>query len=168
MTWWFLFAIFLYFSAAALVIAEVFVPSGGLISICALGVLIWGTYIFFDHSAAAGWVGIVIAIIMIPSVGVIAYRIFPNTRFGKAVTLAPPERELGDAIPDTDRLREMVGKTGTVLSPLRPVGMCDFDGQRLECVAESGYIENGKTVTVIHVQETQLTVRIIEQANNIT
>jgi len=162
MDWWFVFAIFLYFACAALIIAEVFVPSGGLISIFALACLIGGAVIFFRHSTTAGWVGVIIAVIMIPSVLVIAYKIFPKTRFGKSVTLTPPQRQKGDAVPDTPELKELLGAVGLVLTPLRPVGMCDFSGQRVECVAEGGYVDKGKKVKVIHVQGTQLTVRVIE------
>jgi len=41
--------------------------------------------------------------------------------------------------------------------------MCDFSGRRIECVAETGYVEKGKEVRVIRVQGTQLTVRINEE-----
>jgi len=163
MDWWLVFAVFLYFACAALIIAEVFVPSGGLISICALGCLIGGVAIFFRHSATAGLVGIITAIVMIPSVVIVAYKIFPKTRFGRSVTLTPPKREAGDAIPDTAELKDMLGAVGVVLTPLRPVGMCDFSGQRVECVAESGYVDKGKKVKVIDVESTQLTVRVIEE-----
>jgi len=160
--WWLVFAIFLYFACAALILAEVFVPSGGIISVCAMFCVIVGAAIFFKHSNTAGWIGIVTALIMIPSVLIIAYKIFPKTRFGKSVTLTPPERQRGDAIPDTPELKEMLGAVGLVVTPLRPVGMCDFSGERLECVAESGYVDKGKKVKVIDVESTQLTVRVIE------
>ena len=163
MDWWLLFAVFLYFASVALIVAEVFVPSGGIISVCALACLVGGGYLFFDHSMVAGWLGVIIAIIMIPTVLIIAYRIFPHTRFGRAVLLAPPEREKGDAVPDTKQLKELLGKTGVVLSPLRPVGMCDFSGKRIECVAETGYIEKDNAVSVIRVEGTQLTVRIAKE-----
>ena len=163
MDWWLIFAVFLYFACAFLIIAEVFVPSGGLISICALACLIGGIVIFFRHSTATGWIGTAISIIMIPSVLVTAYKIFPKTKFGKSVTLTPPQRQPGDAIADTAELKELLGAVGVVLTPLRPVGTCDFSGQRVECVAEGGYIDKGKKVKVIHVESTQLTVRVIEQ-----
>jgi len=162
MDWWLAFAVFLYFACAALIVAEVFVPSGGLISICALACLISGIVIFFRHSATVGWIGVGIAIIMIPTVLVIAYKIFPQTRFGKSVTLTPPQRQQGDAIPDTTELKKMLGAVGVVLTPLRPVGMCDFSGHRVECVAEGRYVDKGKKVKVIDVESTQLTVRIVE------
>ena len=162
MIWWLIFAVFLYFACAALIIAEIFVPSGGIISLFALACVICGAVIFFRHSSTAGWIGVVIAVIMIPSVLVFAYRIFPKTRFGKSVTLTPSERQKGDAIPDTEELKELLGAVGLVMTPLRPVGMCDFSGQRLECVAEGGYVDKEKKVKVINVESTQLTVREIE------
>lgn len=163
MFWWLVFAVFLYFLCAALLIAEVFVPSGGLITVCSLACLVGGVAIFFHHSAAAGWVGVITAVVMIPSVLIMAYKRFPKSRFGKAVTLVPPERDKGDAIPDTDRLKELLGSRGLVLTPLRPVGMCDFSGQRVECVAESGYVDKDRIVKVIRVEGTQLTVRAEEE-----
>ena len=160
MDWWLVFAAFLYFACAALLIAEVFVPSGGVISICALACLVGGILIFFRHSPATGWMGVAIAAIMIPAVLILAYKIFPKTRFGKSVTLTPSVRKVGDAIPDTEKLQELLGAVGIVLTPLRPVGMCDFQGRRVECVAESGYVDNGEEVQIIKVEGTQLTVRV--------
>ena len=164
MGWWLFFAVFLYLVCAVLIISEVFVPSGGLISLCALACLVGGAFIFFRYSTTAGWRGIGVAAVMIPAVLIFAYKIFPKTRFGKSVTLSPPQRQQGDAIPDTSKLKDMLGKVGTVITPMRPVGMCDFDGQRIECVAESGYVEKGKKVKVINVESTQLTVRTIEES----
>jgi len=162
MDWWLVLGVFLYFVCAALLLAEVFVPSGGLISICALLCLVGGVALFFNHSMMAGYVGIGVAIVTIPTVVILAYKYFPMSRFGKSVTLTPSEREIGDAIPDNERLHGLLGKTGVVLTPLRPVGMCDFSGQRVECVAESGYVDKDIKVEVVRVQGTQLTVRLSE------
>jgi len=102
---------------------------------------------------------------MVPSLLVVAYKIFPKTRFGKSVTLTPPQRQRGDAIADSSQLKELLGSVGSVLTPLRPVGTCDFSGRRVECVAESGYVDKGKKVKVIRVEATQLTVRQIEEGS---
>jgi membrane-bound ClpP family serine protease len=164
MIWWLVLAVFLYFICAALVIAEIFVPSGGLLSVLALVCLGGGIAMFFRYSPIAGWIGVGIAAVMIPAVLIFAYKLFPKTRFGKSVTLTPPERPQGDAVPDTEALKKLLGAVGVVMTPLRPVGMCDFAGRRVECVAESGYVEKGKKVKVIDVESTQLTVRTIEES----
>ena len=164
MDWWLVFAVLLYLASAVLVIAEVFIPSGGIITLCSLACLAGGVAIFFHHSGTAGWVGVIIAVVMIPSVLIVAYKIFPKTSFGKSVTLTPPQRQQGDAIPDTDELKGLLGAEGVVLTPLRPVGMCDFSGQRVECVAEGGYVDKDKKVKVIDVEHRRLTVRVIDQS----
>lgn len=160
MDWWLLFAMLLYVGSACLILAEVFVPSGGLISVLAAACLVAGAVLFFRHSATVGWIGVIAAMVLIPTILIFAYKMFPHTRFGKAVMLSPSNRQVGDAVPDTDRLEGLLGKDGEVITDLRPVGMCDFSGQRVECVAEGGYIEQGNSVTVIRVQGTQLTVRV--------
>jgi membrane-bound ClpP family serine protease len=162
--WWLLFAIFLYILCAGLIVAEVFIPSAGLLSICATACLVGGVWIFFQHSAAAGWIGVVVGVIMVPSLLVLAYRLMPRTRFGRHVLLAPPVRERGEAISDTAELSALIGRTGRVLTPLRPVGMCVFDGRRVECVAERGYVEKSRTVRVIRIEGTQVTVRVVDEA----
>ncbi len=161
---WLLFAIFLYAACAALIVAEVFIPSGGLLSICALACVVGGVAIFFRISSTAGWLGIVVALVMIPLLLVGAYRLLPKTRFGRNVILSGPVRERGDAIPDTAELLKLLGQVGRVLTPLRPVGTCDFSGRRVECVAEAGYVQKGATVKVIRVEGTQLTVRVTDEA----
>jgi len=77
-------AIFLYFVCAVLLTAEVFRPSGGLIGVCAMVCLIGGLMIFFRSSTVAGWVGIVAALIMIPSVLIAAFKVFPKNRKAKS------------------------------------------------------------------------------------
>ncbi len=157
-------AILLFLAAAALVVAEVFVPSAGLITVCAIGCLVGGIAIFFSQGGpVAGWIGIGVAVIMLPAVWVTAYRMFPKTRFGKSVMLTPPQKQTGGGVPDSDRINALLGAKAVVVTPLRPVGMCDFSGERLECVAESGYVDKGKTVQVIRVAGTQLTVRVIDK-----
>ena len=159
---WFLLGLLLIILAAVLLVVEIFVPSFGLLTGCAVAALAGGIWVFFRESTAAGWVGVGIAVVVMPIVWVITYRMFPNTRFGKSVSLAGPKRQKGDAIPDTPDLAKMLGETGVVISPLRPVGMCDFDGERLECVAETGYVEIDVTIKVIRVEGTQLTVRTVD------
>ena len=155
MIWWLIFAVFLFVTCATLLVIEIFVPSFGLLTVSALICVGSGVALFFGYGPVAGWIGVGIAIVIIPIVWVIVYRLFPNTSFGKHIILGKVNRPKGDAIPDTDQLKELLGRAGVVLSDLRPVGMCDFDGRRVECVAETGYIEKDNKVTVIRVEGTQ-------------
>lgn len=163
MVWWLFLAIFLFVVCAVLLVFEIFVPSFGLLTLCALAAVAGGVSLFFKYGTVAGWIGVGISAVIIPVVWVVVYRIFPNTRFGRSVTLGKPDREKGDAIPDSDKLAALLDKVGVVSTPLRPVGMCDFSGDRVECLAETGYIEKDSKVRVIDVEGMQLTVRKIEE-----
>ena len=77
----------------------------------------------------------------------------------EVVRLAPPVRRRGDAASNRNQLSRLLGETGHVLTPLRPVGTCEFDGCRIECAAEGQYVQAGQTVRVIRVEGMQPTVR---------
>lgn len=160
---WLLFAVFLYVACAVLIVAEVFLPSGGILSVCALACVAGGITVCFHSSMLAGWLGVLVAAVMVPSLLVGAYKVLPMTRFGQRVILARPVRERGDALTDGPELAKLLGHIGEVLTPLRPVGTCNFDGCRVECAAEGQYIQVGQMVRVIRVEGMQPTVRAIDE-----
>ncbi len=65
-------------------------------------------------------------------------------------------------MPDNVVLHSLMGKSGEVVTTLRPVGNCKFDGKKYECVAESGFVKKGAKVEVIEIESSQVTVREIE------
>lgn len=161
---WIFFAVFLFVACAILLVIEIFVPSFGLLTVCAIACAAGGGMIFFQFGTLSGIIGIITALIVVPVVWIISYRVFPKTPFGRHVILGKPDRQRGDAIPDAPELQSLLGAEGIVLTPLRPVGMCSFNGRRIECVAETGYIEREKKIRVIRVEGTQLTVRLIKNS----
>jgi len=78
--------------------------------------------------------------------------------------LAPPRRRREETDLDIDRLKELRGETGRALTPLRPVGLCEFEGHKIECTAEGQYVPVGRTVRVIRVEGMQPTVRATDEA----
>ncbi|MCE5341922.1 MAG: hypothetical protein LLF92_12490 [Planctomycetaceae bacterium] len=160
MIWWIVIALILIIICGILFAVEFFIPSFGLIFMLAVCFLAGGISIFFKISTNAGWLGVVVSAILVPAVFFIFYKILPHTSAGKSLMLdAPKGKKTGEGIPDSEQLQHLLGQNATAASPLRPVGMCEFDGKRFECVAESGYVEKGKNVKVIKVEGTQLTVR---------
>ena len=153
--------IVLFLICAILLVAEVFIPSFGMLGILATLSLIGGVYKFFQHGNLAGIIGIVAAVIMVPAVLISGYRIMPRTRFGKNVILTGPKQQQGDGVPDVEKIRQLVGRVGVVASMLRPVGVVRFGDLKVECVAESGYVDKDMNVIVIKVDGTQVTVRKI-------
>jgi membrane-bound serine protease (ClpP class) len=44
------------------------------------------------------------------------------------------------------------------LTPLRPVGTCEINGKRVQCVAETGFITKGTPVKVFTVEGNRVIV----------
>ena len=158
---WITFAVLLLIFCAVLLVVEIFVPSLGLLTVTALLCLAGGLYIFFQISATAGWIGVWIAVVLIPVVWVLVYKLLPKTKLGKMMELHHAMKAIS-GVPDQEKLNALEGKVGTVHSPLRPVGMCEFDGKKIVCVSDSGFIEKQSQVKVIHVEGNKVTVRKIE------
>ena len=158
---WILFAVVLLILCAILLVFEIFIPSLGLLTATALLCLAGGMYIFFQISTTVGWIGVWTAVVLIPAVWVIVYKLLPKTSIGRVLELKKVEQAMG-GIPDQEHLESLMGRSGIVLTPLRPVGMCEFDGKKIVCVADTGYIEKQTQVKVIHVEGNKVTVRKID------
>lgn len=158
---WIILALILLILCAVLLVFEIFIPSLGLLTAAALMSLAGGIYIFFQISDTAGWTGVWTAAFLIPAVWMLMYRLVPKTSIGKILELKKVQQAAG-GIPDQDHLESLLNETGTVLSPLRPVGMCEFNAKKIVCVSESGYIDKQTQVKVIHVEGNKVVVRKIE------
>ena len=55
-------------------------------------------------------------------------------------------------------LEKYIGKIGAAHTPLRPAGIAELDGVRLNVVTEGDYIERGATVRVVRVSGNRVVV----------
>jgi len=150
----------LYALGAAILVAEIFLPSHGILSVAGLGFLGVAVYLTFRQSTPAGYVAIVILIAVLPTMAILAVKYWHRTPVGRRI--APPNPTLTEEDTAGVRLAELqplVGQVGQSLTPLRPVGTCEFNGRRVECVAEMGMIERGTTVEAVGIRNRTLVVR---------
>lgn len=59
--------------------------------------------------------------------------------------------------PESDR--SWLGRTGTALSPLRPAGIADIEGERVDVVSDGGFIEAETPIQVTRVDGNRIVVR---------
>lgn len=143
-----------------LLVAEIFLPSHGVLTVLALGSLGGGIYAGFQYGTTVGYALLVASMLLVPIFAVMAIRIWPSTFIGRRI--APPNREVrtDDSLMHADgQMRGLLGQTGVTVTPLRPVGACEFAGRRVECLAESGMIDRDTRVVAIDVQGQSLVVR---------
>ena len=63
--------------------------------------------------------------------------------------------------PDREALQEMLGKEGTALTPLRPVGAVEFENGKMNVQSDGEFIEKGAAVRVLRVSGTTVYVKKI-------
>lgn len=152
LTW----AIILLLVGCALVVLEVFIPSGGILGLLS-GLSILASVIFaFRRDMTSGVALLVIAMFAVPSVLALAFKIWPMTPLGKAFLGELPREE--DLKP-VDTRRELVGRWGVARSKMLPSGSVLVDGQWLDAVAQGDAIEPGEPVIVVEVRGNRVVVR---------
>jgi membrane-bound ClpP family serine protease len=58
-------------------------------------------------------------------------------------------------------LESFIGKQGTAITVLRPVGVVRIDGIRVDALAETGSIEANSLIEVTAVYDNQVKVRVV-------
>lgn len=139
-----------------LVVLEVFIPSGGIISVLAAVAFIASIIIAFQESAATGFVFTSAAVIAVPTVLVLAFKYWPKTPMGKAfLGELPTDAEVA---PEDER-RALVGRVGVARTKMLPSGAVEIDGQMVDAVTQGQAIEPGMYVTVVEVRANRVIVR---------
>jgi membrane-bound ClpP family serine protease len=60
-------------------------------------------------------------------------------------------------------LEALRGKTGRAVSPLRPSGVAEFDGRRIDVITEGMMVEVGQWVKCVDVRANKVVVRPAER-----
>lgn len=132
---------------------------GGIIALAAgLGMTLVGAGA--TSSVIIGAFGrVAISILLGLAGGLALLRVLPRLPFGRRLVLdAGMGAEQGyTSPPDSDRLQ--LGRTGTALSPLRPAGVADINGARVDVVSDGGFIETGAAIEVTRVEGNRVVVR---------
>jgi membrane-bound serine protease (ClpP class) len=86
-------------------------------------------------------------------------RFLPRLPYGRRLILET-ELAAGEGFasaPETDRA--WLGKRGTAVSRLRPAGIADIEGERVDVVSDGEFIDAGDSITVARVDGNRIVVR---------
>jgi membrane-bound ClpP family serine protease len=149
----------------ALIVLEIFIPSGGVLGFLAVASVISAVALaFYHHGPAVGFGFIALAVVLLPTSLAVAIRYWPHTPMGRRFLLGLPTPE--EVLPDDDRQRELkslVGRVGTAKSPMFPSGAISIDGRTIDAVGQGMAIEAGQRVVVIEVKGNRVVVRPVEE-----
>jgi membrane-bound serine protease (ClpP class) len=149
-----------------LMLAELFVPSGGALAALSLASLAVGIALTFFYDTYAGLWTLVGTFLAVPLFAVLMRYLWPRTKLGRQLVLAVPDAEdTLSAMPANQELEQLKGRIGRTLSALRPAGVVDFDGRRVDTVTEGMMVDPGQWVRCIDVRAGRVVVRPVERPN---
>jgi membrane-bound serine protease (ClpP class) len=141
-----------------LMAAELIIPGGilgifgGALIFCAV---VLGFFIFEMPYSMLAAIGIIVGSFI---VFLIWMRVLPQTSIGKSLTLAKD----GQDFKATEDFRELLNQSGQAETDLRPAGIALIDGERMDVVSESDWIEKGSKIKVVQVEGNRVAVRRLE------
>jgi membrane-bound ClpP family serine protease len=152
----FLIPVILQFAGIGIIIAEIIIPSGGILSIVAVGIFVYSLYMIFTGiSIAAGTVVLIIDLITIPILIIAGLKFIAHSPVTLRETLSQ-EQGVSSQSKDMD---QFLGLEGTALTDLRPAGMALLSEQRIDVVTRGEYLEKGTPIIVVKVTGNQIIVK---------
>ncbi|MCA9246341.1 MAG: hypothetical protein KDA42_04470 [Planctomycetales bacterium] len=156
-------AALLMLAGCLLAILEVFIVSGGVLGFLAAACIVASISLAFYHRGAiTGLSFMLIAVVAIPVTLGVALKYWPLTPMGRRFLLGLPTSD--EVTPDDKRtrLKDLIGKTGVVKSPMLPSGAVRVAGRTVDAVSEGMALDPGQHVQVVEVRAYRVVVRPIE------
>jgi membrane-bound serine protease (ClpP class) len=156
---------FLLIGAGFLLLAADLFLTSGLLAIVSLAAIVGGVVLTFMGGGVGVGVGTSIAVfIALPITVRFLLHFWPRTAMGRQFFLSgQPEDATVAALPVNQELEHLKGRIGRTLSALRPAGMVDFDGRRIDTITEGMMVDPGQLVRCIDVRAGKVVVRPVEK-----
>jgi membrane-bound serine protease (ClpP class) len=146
-----------------LLLAELIFPSGILAAV-ALAAIAIGVALTFHEDQRVGLITLVALFIALPVVGKFVLHYWQRTPMGRRLFLQAPDAETTLAsAPLNMELEQLIGRVGQTVSDLRPCGVTNFDGRRVDVITEGIMVDSGQWVRCIDVRAGKVIVRPVEK-----
>jgi len=143
-----------------LVTFEIFHPGFGAPGITGIALLVLGV-VLTAKSVFEAIIMIIIIIVLLGIAAVLFFRSASKGRLSRSLVLNEALNTESGYI-GTENLEEYLGREGNSISPLRPAGIADFDGVKLDVVTEGDFIPQNTRVKIIKVSGRRVVVRAVK------
>lgn len=148
----------LWFVGLVLVFLEFYLP-GAVMGVCG-GLLIFISVLIFAQQSASGLATFLYILGVISSIALaIRFALWKIPRTRSDYSIYSDKDQEGYIASGYDK--SAIGKTGTVLSDLKPGGYILIEGTQHQALSQSGYIVKGSQVKVIGGEGESLIVKIL-------
>jgi membrane-bound ClpP family serine protease len=146
-----------------LMLAELFIPTGGILLALAAAAVIIGVALTFSAEIQTGILTLVGVCVVFPALGYLFFNMWKSTPLGRQILPGTAEDDTIAKMPVLVELERLRGRIGRTVSPMRPSGVVDFDGRRVDCITEGVMIDVQRWVKCIDVRAGKVVVRQVDE-----
>jgi membrane-bound ClpP family serine protease len=144
--------------------ADLFLMSGVLAVLSLAAIVVGVVLAFLGGGLSIGILTVLVVFLAFPLAVRLLLYFWPRTTMGRNFFLTAQSEDATVAeLPVNQELEHLKGRIGRALSALRPAGMVDFDGRRVDTITEGMMVDAGQMVRCIDVRAGKVVVRPIEK-----
>lgn len=130
-----------------LVIVEMFVPGFGVPGITGLALLLVGVVLAANSVLEAILLAIIIVVLLCLILS-LSLRSASKGRLAKTPLVLSDSATKEEGYSSAEDMSYFLGRQGVAQTPLRPAGMADFDGVRLDVVSDGEFVPKGTKLVI--------------------
>lgn len=143
----------------ALLIVEVFMPGFGVPGISGIVLLLIAAALLWIQAGPLAALALVVVIVALVAIMLsITLKSAANGRLSKSPIILKNEERPEDGYVASSDMSVFIGREGEARTVLRPSGIADFDGVRLNVVSDGVYIKQGAKVRIDRVEGSRIVV----------
>ena len=114
-------------------------------------------YVYSESGLVSGTLALAGAL---TGAGLLGYVLWSSGAWNRFVLSTSLRKDEDAAAREQARRARHLGKTGTALTPLRPTGIVEIDGDRIEVVTQGEFIARGSKVRVVAMDRRRYFARL--------
>ena len=147
-------------AGVVLTLAELVLPTGFVLVAIGLCSAFLGVGLLFVYaSMETAIMALLILCVGGPMLGGLLFYLWPYSPMGRKLIRASQEVNTVASMAGNVELEGLRGKVGRAVSPLRPSGVAEFDGRRIDVITEGLMVEVGQWVKCVDVRANKVLVR---------
>jgi membrane-bound serine protease (ClpP class) len=145
----------------ALIAVEVYlVPGFNVVGVFGFVVILFAIGYAFSETGLVGGIYALIGTVVVG--GGLFYLMWTSGAWDRFVLATNLRSDEDSVVRESEHRAKYLGKSGVAMTPLRPTGVAEIDGERIEVVTEGEFIASGSKVRVVAMDRRRFFVRLAD------
>ncbi len=146
-----------------LLVLEAFMPGFGLPGIAGIILQIVSITLTWLGNGPLAALGMTLIVLSVDAIAVsLALHSATKGKLSKSKIILRETESSEAGYRSNEDMEVFLGKEGVTITVLRPTGMAEFDGVRLNVVSEGEFVQTGVKVRIVNVEGSRILVRTVE------